>query len=199
MCVLSWLYPPTHPLLVSCMPRMVLAKMWDRLVHFWACPFTLLPRLPLSCALGAVEVESLIDMLPNVVMSIRKERYEHLDTVWADAAKDDVFPKVWFRLFYAAFFLFLLFFFHFFFCQFQRPPFFLTDGCCSFDAPDRLFLLIVEMRRLHSSFATALLVVSARVCIACGSRRVVATKCCFWYSRFEIRDSWKPSYLLYPQ
>lgn len=41
-----------------------------------------------------VEVESLIAMLPNVVMSIREEQYEHLDTMWADTAKDTVFPKV---------------------------------------------------------------------------------------------------------
>ncbi|CAM9431234.1 unnamed protein product [Ectocarpus sp. 4 AP-2014] len=41
-----------------------------------------------------VEVESLIEMLPNVVLSIREEKYEHLDTMWADTAKDTVFPKV---------------------------------------------------------------------------------------------------------
>lgn len=49
----------------------------------------------------AVEVESLIEMLPNVVLSIREEKYEHLDTMWADTAKDTVFPKVW-RLFFSA-------------------------------------------------------------------------------------------------
>ena len=32
--------------------------------------------------------------LPNVVMSIREEKYEHLDTMWADTAKDNVFPRV---------------------------------------------------------------------------------------------------------
>lgn len=32
--------------------------------------------------------------LPNVVMSIREEKYEHLDTMWADTAKDTVFPRV---------------------------------------------------------------------------------------------------------
>ncbi|CAN0232895.1 unnamed protein product [Pylaiella littoralis] len=41
-----------------------------------------------------VEVESLVEMLPNVVMTIREEKYEHLDTMWADSAKDVVFPRV---------------------------------------------------------------------------------------------------------
>lgn len=41
-----------------------------------------------------MEVESLRDTLPNVVMAIREEQYEHLDTMWADTAKDTVFPKV---------------------------------------------------------------------------------------------------------
>lgn len=42
----------------------------------------------------AVEVESLIEMLPNVVLAIREAEYEHLDTMWADSAKDRVFPRV---------------------------------------------------------------------------------------------------------
>ena len=42
----------------------------------------------------AVEVESLIEILPNVVMAIREEEYEHLDTTWADSAKVTVFPRV---------------------------------------------------------------------------------------------------------
>lgn len=33
-------------------------------------------------------------MLPNVVMTIREEDYEHLDTMWADSAKVVVFPRV---------------------------------------------------------------------------------------------------------
>eukprot|EP00904_Undaria_pinnatifida_P003045 jgi/Undpi1/12741/HiC_scaffold_6.g02409.m1 len=41
-----------------------------------------------------VEVEALKATLPNVVMSIREEKYEHLDTMWADTAKDNVFPRV---------------------------------------------------------------------------------------------------------
>ncbi|CAM9367016.1 unnamed protein product [Ascophyllum nodosum] len=41
-----------------------------------------------------VEVETLKDTLPNLVVSIREEAYEHLDTMWADTAKDTVFPKV---------------------------------------------------------------------------------------------------------
>lgn len=36
----------------------------------------------------------MIEMLPNVVMTIREEEYEHLDTMWADSAKDVVFPRV---------------------------------------------------------------------------------------------------------
>eukprot|EP00903_Cladosiphon_okamuranus_P020555 g18867.t1 len=55
-----------------------------------------------SCPVGIVyggrdhlvEVESLIEMLPNVVMTIREEEYEHLDTMWADSAKVTVFPRV---------------------------------------------------------------------------------------------------------
>lgn len=48
-----------------------------------------------ACVLGVeVEVESLIEMLPNVVMAIREKEYEHLDTMWADSAKDAVFPRV---------------------------------------------------------------------------------------------------------
>ena len=42
----------------------------------------------------AVEVESLIEMLPNVVMTIREDKYEHLDTMWADSARLTVFPRV---------------------------------------------------------------------------------------------------------
>ena len=41
-----------------------------------------------------MEVEDLKATLPNVVMSIREEKYEHLDTMWADTAKDNVFPRV---------------------------------------------------------------------------------------------------------
>lgn len=41
-----------------------------------------------------MEVEALKATLPNVVMSIREEKYEHLDTMWADTAKDTVFPRV---------------------------------------------------------------------------------------------------------
>ncbi|CAM9951929.1 unnamed protein product [Ectocarpus fasciculatus] len=48
-------------------------------------------KCPLS---SKVEVDSLIEMLPNVVLSIREDKYEHLDTMWADTAKDTVFPKV---------------------------------------------------------------------------------------------------------
>ena len=47
-----------------------------------------------SFYLPAVEVEALKATLPNVVMSIREEKYEHLDTMWADTAKDTVFPRV---------------------------------------------------------------------------------------------------------
>lgn len=41
-----------------------------------------------------VEVESLKHTLPNVVLVLQEEKYEHLDTIWADTAKDSVFPKV---------------------------------------------------------------------------------------------------------
>ena len=47
-----------------------------------------------TMALITVEVETLKDTLPNLVVSIREEAYEHLDTMWADTAKDTVFPKV---------------------------------------------------------------------------------------------------------
>ena len=43
---------------------------------------------------SAVEVESLKDLLPNVIASVRVEEYEHLDLMWADTAKKTVFPKV---------------------------------------------------------------------------------------------------------
>lgn len=64
---------------------------------------------------SAVEVDSLIEMLPNVVLSIREDKYEHLDTMWADTAKDTVFPKVW-RLFF-------------------RVPAFLPRACFCFCSP----------------------------------------------------------------
>ncbi|CAM9436249.1 unnamed protein product [Discosporangium mesarthrocarpum] len=59
-----------------------------------------LPRVtcPMALVYGGsdhlVEVGRLAKLLPNVVMLHRQDGYEHLDTMWGDSAKDDIFPKV---------------------------------------------------------------------------------------------------------
>lgn len=70
-------------------------RLFRALIHIlWALAGFHHGRSPAVGGLRSVEVESLIEILPNVVLTIREAKYEHLDTMWADSAKDRVFPRV---------------------------------------------------------------------------------------------------------
>ncbi|KAG5188367.1 lipase [Tribonema minus] len=55
-------------------------------------------RCPVAVMFGGrdliVECESLSAELPNCVLSHCEDKYEHLDTMWADTAKDAIFPRL---------------------------------------------------------------------------------------------------------